>query len=136
MRLRAPIVIAAALLAWSPVAVSGVGPESRTGDERGGIADAMDDARVAIVQDGAGGTWTVRIDPPADGARDLVVRATHVETGGAQIERATRVPDAARWFPTIAPLDGSVRVDGEGVTVDVTRIGFREYPLARVTLAR
>jgi hypothetical protein len=91
-----------------------------------------DDARFACADD-AGDTWAAWILAPTAGARDLVLTTVHVGARGTRTTRSEPLPGAAPWWPTIAPI--TLTTTHSGATIDVVRVGFREYPIARVTRA-
>jgi hypothetical protein len=134
MRLRAPLTIAASIAACLALVAGSVGAGSRAAGGESAGAEGADEARSVTVRDGRGGAWSVRLAPPA--ARDLVLTATYSGARGEHHERVMRIEGAAMWWPTIAPLDRGVRVEGDHVVIDVTRLGFREYPVARFVVAK
>jgi hypothetical protein len=92
-----------------------------------------DESRFACAKDGDD-VWAAWIAPPATGAHDLVLTTVHVGPRGTRTARSDLLPGAASWFPTIAPI--TIATSEGGATVDVVRVGFRAYPLARRVLPR
>jgi hypothetical protein len=78
--------------------------------------------------------WAAWVDAPSPGAHDLVLNFVHVGPRGGRTTRSDILPDAAPWFPTIAPI--VIAPSADGATVDVVRVGFQSYPLAHRELSR
>lgn len=124
-----PLALAAAFGALMVGAPAAEASKDAGRDPCGELQGEADAARFACVADGEGGNWAVRLDAPVDGARDLTVSATHVDRFGAQTPFTARVPDAAAWFYTIAPMDRGAFVREGALHVELTRFGFRSYPV-------
>jgi len=107
-----------------------VGGAASNADPCSVLRGDADEGRFACAADREGGRWAVRLDAPVPGAQDLTLTATYVDAHGVQTPFAARVPGAAAWWYTIAPVDQAVALSADGaLTVDLTRIGFRQYPV-------
>jgi hypothetical protein len=110
--------------------VGEVGGEATNGDPCVQLQGDADEGRFACAADREGGRWAVRLDAPVPGAQDLTLTATHVDARGARTPFTARVPGAAAWWFTIAPVEQAVANSPDGtLAVDLTRVGFQRYPV-------
>jgi hypothetical protein len=107
-----------------------VGGAASNGDPCSVLRGDADEGRFACAADRAGGRWAVRLDAPVPGAHDLTLTATYVDGRGSRTPFTARVPGAAAWWYTIAPVEQAIAIAPDGsLAVDLTRVGFRSYPV-------
>jgi hypothetical protein len=108
----------------------GEGGEATSADPCAQLRGDADEGRFACAADREGGRWAVRLDAPVPGAQDLTLTATYVDARSVRTPFTARVPGAASWWYTIAPVDQAVEIAQDGtLAVDLSRVGFQRYPI-------